>query len=381
MKVLQLTQRFAPAVGGVESHVFNVASELTRRGVTVEVFATDSVRDIPFQRLAGDSLRFPFQVWRFHAFKIANLPHGLGIVAPSMITRLLSESCDVVHAHSYGYFSTHAGVFARKIHKVPLVITTHSDAGRPYLQKRLFDSVIPLLTIRQAQRVIAVTKSEARYLIGLGVKSHRIAVIPNGINLAEFEGKTGAKHNGEFASILYVGRVYPEQKGLETLIRAVSRIDNSTRFHLNILGEDWGGAAGIFELARSLRIQDRVEILGRLSNAELIQAYRSADLLVMPSLFEPFGIVLLEAMASGLPVVASRVGGIPEVVEEGKTALLVHPGNPDELRTAIEDLLLDDRLRRRMGQAGRKRAQLFSWNLIVPKIQKVYEEAIAENAR
>lgn len=380
MKVIQICQRFPPAIGGVESHVSNLALELTRNGVDVTVFSTDSARDIPFQRLSGDSTQYPFEVRRFHAFNAAKLPHGLGIMAPSMLPGLLAESFDIMHAHSYGFFSTYAGVFVHRIRNRPLVITTHSDAGRPHLQKFVFDSVVPILTLRRANRIIAVTKEEVRYLVSLGVQSKRISVIPNGINPAEFVGKAERRHNLDFVSILFVGRVYPDQKGLETLIRAVSQIANSVGWRLNIVGEDWGGAAGILQLAQKLGIHGRVKVLGRLSSAKLIEAYQAADLLVMPSLFEPFGIVLLEAMASGLPVVASRVGGIPEVIEEGKTGLLVAPGNPEELRTALESMLSDDRLRERMGQAGRERAELFSWKIIVPKIQKVYEEAITENA-
>jgi glycosyltransferase involved in cell wall biosynthesis len=380
MKVIQICQRFPPAIGGVESHVSNLALELTRRGVGVKVFTTDSARDIPFQRLPRNNIQYPFEVRRFHAYKAANLPHGLGIIAPSMLPRLLSESFDIVHAHSYGFFPTYAGTFVHEIRNRPLVITTHSDAGRHNLQKLIYDATVPTLTLRRATRIIAITKEEVRYLIRLGVQSKRISVIPNGINLAEFEGKLERPHNSDFLSILFVGRVYPNQKGLETLIRAVSQIARSVNWRLDIVGEDWSGAAGVLELARKLGIHDRVQVLGELSRANLVEAYQTADLFVLPSLFEPFGIVLLEAMASGLPIVASRVGGIPEVVEEGKTGLLVEPGNPEELRKALETLLSDTNLRNRMGQAGRERAVLFSWTTIVPQIQKVYEEVIANDA-
>lgn len=379
MKVLQLTQRFPPAIGGVENHVSNLATELTDRRVEVEVFTTDSARDIPFRRYTGDNTRFNFKVRRFHALKAANLPHGLGIIAPSMLPSLLSEPCDIVHAHSYGYFSTYAGTFVHRTRGVPLVLTTHSDPGRPHLQKRIFDAIVPELTLRQAQQVIAVTTSEARYLSSLGVENRRIVVIPNGINLAAFRGGREKSQDTEFLRILYVGRVYLDQKGLEILIRAASILPNSIRWRLDIVGEDWGGAAKILELAQKLKIRERVRILGRLDEAKLVDAYYSADVLVMPSLFEPFGIVLLEAMASGLPIVASNVGGVPEVVDEEKTGLLVEPGNPKSLAAALEYILSNESLRRSMGRAGRKRVSQFSWDLIVPKILKVYEQVIAEN--
>lgn len=380
MKVLQLTQRFPPAIGGVENHVFNLASKLTETGIDVDVFATDSVRDIPFRRLEGDSNDFPFKVRRFRAVKLAEMPHGLGIVAPSMIPNSLSSRSDLVHAHSYGYFATFVGALARKIRKIPLVITTHSDAGRPRLSKRLFDTIVPPITLWEAQRIIALTESEEKYLTSLGVPPGQIVVIPNGIDLREFPSTIERAAHGGVACVLFVGRLYSQQKGLEILIQALSHIHPSMKFQLNIVGEDWGGASSILDLAKKLGVEDRIKILGRLSRNELLRRYASADLFVLPSLFEPFGIALLEAMASGLPVVASRVGGIPEVIEEGKTGLLVPPSNAEELGAAIERLLSDEGKRRIMGHAGQERAALFSWDLIVPRIRKVYEEAIAESA-
>ncbi len=380
MRVLQLTQRFPPAIGGVENHVLNLASKLTESGLRVDVFASDSMRDVPFRRLEGETSKFPFTLRRFHAIKLAAMPHGLGIVAPAMIPGAFSQSTDLIHAHAYGYFPTYVGALARRIRKVPLVITPHSNTGRSRAAKRIFDILVPTLTLRQAQRIIALTESEAEYLTVLGIPRQQIVVIPNGVNLAEFANIRPKTIRDNDATIIFVGRLYPKQKGLEVLIQALSHIPRSVKFRLDLVGEDWGAVSGLLQLARQIGVDDRVVVRGSSGRDSLLHSYASADLLVLPSLFEAFGIVLLEAMAAGLPVVASNVGGIPEVVEDGKTGLLVKPGDSERLGAAIEKLLSDDSLRKAMSDAGRKRASLFSWDLLVPKIKRVYEEVIAEKA-
>ncbi len=381
MRVIQVTQRFSPALGGVEDQVMNLASRLTEAGVTTEVFATDLLTDIPLRRLGNGGPPFSFTVRRFRAVKILDLPHGLGIVAPSMFPGVLAHRPDLIHAHAYGHFATVVGSLARLFQGIPLVVTPHSDPGRPSLAKRFFDFVVPALTLRPAQRVIALTRVEAEYLRGLGVAEERIRVIPNGVNLGEFEGMGPRLRPGGPPTLLFVGRCYPQQKGLEYLVRAMALLPPHAGARLRIVGEDWGGAAQALSLARALGVGDRVTYSGPLGRGELLQAYAEADILVLPSLFEPFGIVLLEAMATGLPVVASRVGGVPEVMEDGKTGFLVQPGNARALAEALDLLLSDPALRRRMGRAGRIRAAEYSWDRILPQVLDVYHEAIVESGQ
>jgi glycosyltransferase involved in cell wall biosynthesis len=112
---------------------------------------------------------------------------------------------------------------------------------------------------------------------------------------------------------------------------------------------------------------------------ELVNEFAQADFLVLPSRFEPFGIVVLEAMAAGLSVIASRVGGIPEIVSEGKTGLLVEPDDPDDLAESLQLLSEDDSLRLSMGRAARERVKKYAWDSIVPQILSVFVEALEEN--
>jgi glycosyltransferase involved in cell wall biosynthesis len=376
MKILLLTQRFPPALGGVETHVRHLAEGLTQHGDDIEVLTTDLRTDSPLERLPEEDGEFPYPVHRVRAIKAAVLPHALGNVSPSMIGHVLSGHWDVVHGHAYGFFPTFAASLGGLLDRSALVLTPHSDPGRPSLEKRAFDRVVPLVTLRQAHRVIALTELEAGHLERLGVARGRIAVIPNGVDMAEFAWGPNRVRDGDGTSVLFAGRCYPDQKGLEVLMHAVSQLPREMAVHLRIVGEDWGGYAVVRDLARRLGIEDRVTLVGMLERSQLLDEFRRADVFVLPSLFDSFPIAILEAMAAGLPVIATRVGGVPEVVLDGETGLLVEPGDPKRLASAIEALASDEGARREMGKRGRARAQLFSWDEVIARTRRVYAEAV-----
>ena len=378
LRVLQLTQRFPPAIGGVEEHVYHLAAGLQHHGVEVRVATTDLRRDTPFERLSAPPEAPPFPVVRYRAHKLADAPHGLGIVSPAMLRGALADHPDVLHAHAYGYFPTWAGGIAGSLDGAALVITPHSGPGGHTASKRLFDRVAPSLTLRRAARVIALTRFEARYLESLGVPRDRIAVIPNGVDVEAFRAVPPDRRARDGVTALFVGRLYPRQKGLEPLVEAFASVPSSVGLRLRLVGEDWGGADLVRDRASAGGVAERVTIVGPLPRADLLQEYARADLLVLPSRFEPFGIVLLEAMAAGLPVVASRTGGIPEVVAEGGTGLLVEPGDPAALAEALTRLAEDGTLRARMGARGRERAAGYAWDAIVPRVLAVYRAALEE---
>jgi len=376
MRLMQLTQRFPPAIGGVEEHVYHLALGLSRAGHEVQVLTTDLLRNTPFTRMSSNLESYPFPVTRARVWKLFEAPHGLGIVAPSMVRQAVKSRAEVVHAHAYGYFPAFAATLGSALDGCALVITPHSDAGRPSWSKSLFNRVVPRLTLKKASRVIAVSQHEAAVLAALGVDQGKIRVIPNGVDLGEF-ARLPQSRGGDGPIVgLSVGRIDSDQKGLDTLVRAVALLSGSPRLEIRLVGEDWGGTERLRSLAQRLGVSDRLTFVGKLSRAELLQEYAQAQFFVLPSIFEPFGIVLLEAMAAGLPVIASRVGGIPEIVEEGRTGLLVEPANPGAIAEALRHLCRDEALRRSMGRSARERAMRYDWDLIVPRILSVYAEAL-----
>lgn len=381
LRVLQLTQRFPPAIGGVEEHVLHLALGLRRQGVDVRVATTDLRRDVPFEHLPPRPDTLPFPVVRYRARKLADAPHGLGIMSPGMVLGALEDGSDILHAHAYGYFPTWVGGLAGSLDGAALVVTPHAGPGGGTWAKRVFDRIAPELTLRRASRLIALTQYEARYLESLRVAADRITVIPNGVDRDAFLGLPVERPARDGVTALFVGRLYPRQKGLERLVEALARVPASARLRLRLVGEDWGGASLVRRRSAVRGIADRVTIVGAVSRDALVREYAEADLLVLPSLFEPFGIVLLEAMAAGLPVVASRTGGVPEVVADGETGLLVEPGDPAGLASALSRLAEDRGLRIQMGARGRARSAAYSWDAIVPKVVSVYRQALEERGR
>jgi glycosyltransferase involved in cell wall biosynthesis len=293
-----------------------------------------------------------------------------------MVQQAMNSRADVVHAHGYGYFPTFAATLSSALDGCALVITPHSDAGRPSWGKSLFDCVVPFLTLKKAARVIAVSRHEAAHLVALGIDREKVEVIPNGVDVGEFAQLPGPPDQEGATVGLFVGRIDLDQKGLETLVRAIALLPKSPAVHIRLVGEDWGGTEWLRSQAQRLGVSDRVTFVGKLSRADLLQEYSRAQFFVLPSVFEPFGIVLLEAMAASLPVVASRVGGIPEIVEDGRTGLLVEQGNPAALAEGLRRLCRDESLRRSMARAARERVTIYDWDLIVPRILSLYKQAV-----
>lgn len=370
--MLEVTQRYPPAIGGVEDHVARLVHHLAAAGAEVEVVTTDLATDRPFRRLVGVAPE-P-RVHRHVAVPFLPLPHGLGIAAPGMVSDVLRTPADVVHAHAFGYAPTLSAALRRRLRPGPVVITPHSDAGRGGPLSGAYSRAVARATLRTADRVIALTHGERARLEGLGVDARRLRVIPNGVDLAEFSATPSDRSSPGFR-ILFVGRLYTVQKGLDTLTRALDLL--GPQYELRLAGEDWGGREHVERWARRGSEPVRCSVLGAIARSDLLREYRQADVVVVPSRFEPFGIVLLEAMASGRPVVASRVGGIPEIVEDGVTGILVPPGDPAALATALGTMRSDPSLRRALGASGRRRVERYDWSRLAPEFVSLFEELTA----
>jgi glycosyltransferase involved in cell wall biosynthesis len=373
VRIVEVTHRYPPALGGVEIQVEAIARGLVGAGHSVEVITTDLARDRPLTRLDVLPPRGPLPVRRHRALPVLPAPHGLGLVAPGMALDLWKTRADVVHAHAFGMGPTRIAATLRRFRSTPLVVETHFDAGRGTSGWWLYARALARWTLGPADRVVAHTRLEAGLLASLGVDRHRIVQITNGIDLREFVGCPPDRPERPSATALFVGRLYPEQKGLEPLIRALAQVPRSLDVRLRIVGEDWGGRALVHALARQLGVEDRVVLTGALPRAEVVREFANADLFVLPSLFDCTPIVLVEAMAAGLPIVTTRVGGIPEVVVEGETALLCAPNDPAGLASAIATLAADPALRRRFGTKGRERVLAFSWDRIIPQWVALFE--------
>jgi glycosyltransferase involved in cell wall biosynthesis len=212
----------------------------------------------------------------------------------------------------------------------------------------------------------------------------RVRYIPNGIDFSKFEKIPSPEpfrkkigYDGPF--VLYVGRL-ASNKGLQVLVEAAPDVLKANpKIKFVLVGEDEGMKEKLEKRLKELKIRDKFIFTGHLTNeTEFLSAYAACEVFVLPSEYEAFGIVLLEALACEKPCVAARVGGTPEAIgKEGETGLLVEFGDADGLAEAINDLLGDPKKRRRFGKTGRRYVRdHFTWPAIVTQIEEVYKELL-----
>jgi len=184
-------------------------------------------------------------------------------------------------------------------------------------------------------------------------------------------------YHSQRSIILYLGRLV-EKKGIEYLLRAAPSILKKRKAKILIVGPDGGKKKMLMELSQGLRLEKDVVFTGELSEEDKLKAIATCDMLVLPSKKEGQGIVLLEAQAMGKPIIATRQGGIPYFIKDGENGILVDYGRPDQIVSAVEQLLSDTEFRQRISRKGKETARMFTWDMITQKILDIYELVIDE---
>ncbi|MEU1297682.1 glycogen synthase [Streptomyces sp. NPDC005840] len=385
MRVGLLTREYPPDVyGGAGVHVEFLARELTSL-VDLEVHCWGEGRGVGVRRhrswaaldTANDALR---------TFSV-DLAMAAGL-----------EGRDLVHSHTW--YANLAGHLGKMLHGIPHVMTAHSlEPLRPWKAEQLgggyaLSSWAERTAVETADAVIAVSGAMREDILACypALDPARVRVVHNGIDTTLYRpdratdvlDRVGLDRTRPY--VLFVGRI-TRQKGVPHLLRAVRDIDPRAQVVL------CAGAPDTPEIDREFR--DLFQELSRvregvrwipqmLPRLEVIQLLTHAAAFVCPSVYEPLGIVNLEAMACGTPVVASRVGGIPEVVEDGKTGLLVAPDEDPAvfeagLARALDAVLDDPEGAQRMGEAGRERAVgEFGWDAVARRTVRLYEEIVRQ---
>lgn len=384
MKILHLCVRFPPAPGGVETVVLSMCRELKKRGHDVEVYTSDLYTEIPWKRLDGPFAEIEgIPVKRFRARSLkGDLQYSL---MPSMVKSVLNGRWDIIHAHSYGFFPSHAGAMGGRARRGKFVFQPHFHPGgttwggdKRKKIRGFYDDYASRRVLSAAKRIICVSEGEKKVAVEAGFPDEKITIVPNSVNLSRFQGlkKDSFKDRYDLTDfVLYVGRL-AKNKGLEYLMNAAPEILKEfpdTKFVL--IGEDEGMKDKLLALAKDLEVAGRIMFMGNLDDEEVSQAFLDCNLFVLPSEFEAFGIVLIEAMAAGKPVVATMVGGVPYVVKDGEMGVLVDYGNSHQLAEAIKGLLGDGEKRTAMGLAGKEKVEKnYSVEKVVDRLEGVYRE-------
>jgi len=383
--------RYPPAPGGAETHVHEVSKELVSRGHEVQVVTSDLLKETPFTKLDG---KYPvvdgIPVKRYCAWSPGGEYHY--VIFPGVSLPMLTEKVDIFHMHSYGYFHVNKAAFIKKIRRIPLVITPHFHpawsmwGGEKRKRVRMFyDRFIAGSVLEAADIIIGVSHHEIEQMkASLVFDASKVRYIPNGIDFSRFrEIPDGSIFRDRFGIpdispvILYTGRL-AVNKGLDTLLTSFTDVyKENPSCYLCLVGDDQGMGEKLRKQAAELGIGDSVIFTGHIEEMLFRDSYGAADVFVLPSEYEAFGIVLLEAMACKVPCVATKVGGIPEVIRDGIDGLLVEYKDARGLARAMIRLLSDVDERRKMGEAGRERVQQgFTWKSVVNRIEEVYREIV-----
>tara|TARA_B100001079_G_scaffold85357_1_gene73446 strand:+ start:342 stop:1496 length:1155 start_codon:yes stop_codon:yes gene_type:complete len=380
VNIIQGCVRYPPAPGGAETVVRAYSEGLLAKGHKVEVITTDLYTETPFVKKEMPTEVSGVPVSRHSAFTISGEAHY--VLAPGMVTSFLTKKADIIHTHSYGYFQNHAAWIKEKFQSTPWVITPHfhpswsmwGGAKRRTLRD-FYDSKIGKSTMESADLITCVSNHEKEMLIKeIGLSEDNIKIIYNGINWMDWEDIPDKKKFRDIYPeiserfVIFAGRL-ATNKGIPDLIEAMS-MEKSHKFDLVVMGADMGLGKDLDKIASSKGV--KMHRLGHVDDEIYRSALSASELLVLPSEYEAFGIVLLEAAAAQTPVVATRVGGIPEAMSEGRNGLIVDYNNPKALSEAIFTILEDDSLKMEMGKSGREFSKDFSWTSIVNQLESEY---------
>ncbi|EXI82252.1 MAG: Capsular glucan synthase [Candidatus Accumulibacter appositus] len=401
MKVLLLTREYPPNVyGGAGVHVEYLADELARlMHVEVRCFGDqDTVNG--GVRVKG----YPFGKGSFaHVDK--KLSGALDTFETNLETLSEQVDADLVHVHTW--YAHLAGILAKNLYGIPLVHTVHSlEPLRPWKREQLgcgydMSSWVERTSLQMADSVIAVSEgTKADILEHFDIDPDKIAVIYNGIKVEQYHPTTDTDALEKYGVdpskpfVLFVGRI-TRQKGIVHMVNTVKYINPDVQVVLCAGAPDTKEILAEMEAAvkavRQQGFKNLIWVQEMLSKPEVIQMYSHATVFCCPSIYEPFGIINLEAMACHTAVVASAVGGIKEVVIDGETGYLVpleqlhvapfEPVNPDafarDLATAINKVLDNPALAESMASAGQKRArEVFSWASIAQQTRTLYDSLL-----
>ena len=384
MKILQGCVRYPPAPGGAETVVKAYSEGLRDLGHDVEVITTDLYTETPFVKKEMPSEVNGINVTRHKAYTVSGEAHY--VLAPGMVQSFLSKKADIIHTHSYGYFQNHAGWIRERFQSTPWVITPHfhpswsmwGGAKRKTLRE-FYDTVIGKGTMESADLITCVSKHERDMLVSeIGISEDNIKIIYNGINWNDWQilpdknifRKQYPDISDKF--VLFAGRL-ATNKGLSDLISAMDLV-NQKSVDLVITGADMGLGKQLEKEASEKGV--RMHRLGHIDDVTYRSVLAAAEMLVLPSEYEAFGIVLLEAAAAETAVIGTNVGGIPEAMSPGNNGLIVEYNDVDNLSKSIATLLDDGKMCEEMGKAGRVWAKNFSWDSILKELEHEYSSII-----
>jgi glycosyltransferase involved in cell wall biosynthesis len=399
LKIIYLIPYFAPAweYGGPVRVVYELSKHLIKKGHQVTVCTTDAYEA---QKRLSIKTNQPELFEDIKVFRFKNLSNYLAwnarlFWAPKMKNFLKTnlKNYDLIHAHDFFVPINNYAIDLAQKQNIPVIMSAHGSLDKERLKqkeltKKIFNSLIGKNIIKKSACLHALTNQEKEDYLNQGAQKSQIRIIPNGIDLKEFERPILTQYfkkkygiQEEEKVILYLGRIY-NIKGVDLLVESFGQLikDNpQLKIKLLLVGPDVDNYTILLkQIAQKLNIDKKIIFTGPLFGKEKIKAYKSADLFVFPSQGEGLSISLLEACASGLPVVISSECNLPEV-EEYKAGRIVSR-DKDKIAQAMFEILINQNLSQNMSFNAQKMvSELFSWKKVVFNLEKLYYELVKNN--
>ena len=365
MKIVHITPYYPPHTGGLENTVKELAERTAQMGYVVSVYTSNKCHDEK-----STSSKYHIYVYRLKSIELPGIP----LMLPMLPFKLLStiDEDTIVHVHYILNFSMDIAVIISKIKKAKIVVHVHIDplpSGplgflNPTYKKLFWRRILPLSDIVICPTADYIDIVSDKY----GVDSDKCVIIPSGIDTKKFSLIDENVDHTEVTDLLFVGRL-SKQKNIPMLLSTLKLIQDKYDLTLHIVG-DGEERLAIRSMIKKEKLRN-VVLHGRVSDMKLKKLYQSSDIFILTSHQESFGIVLIEAMASGLPVVASDIIGVRNVVED--SGLLVKPTS-ENFASAIIKLIEDDGLRRNLIRKGKEKVKDYDWDEIIEGVIEAYKK-------
>jgi len=366
MKILIPALHYYPVIGGIETWTQNIAERLSQK---VEVFVvTGKVRGLPNKEIFNG-----VKIWRTSLFSLTNLSKSPLVYSLHLLPFIFFKSLNIIRKekinilHCQGFLSGFLGFLLSKLTKIPYIITVQRIEEKNNFIKRI--------VYKNANCCIGASLAIKKYFEEMGCKN--IEVIPNGVDVNRFrifdsnpEIREKLGIGNEFL-IITVARL-EKVKGIEYLIKAMKELKIKDS-KLLIIGEG-SERKNLENLVRERGLENKVKFLGQIENEKVPQYLAIGDCFVLPSLKEGFGIAILEAQAVGLPVIATNVGGIPDIIKDGKTGILVPARNPEAIAKAIFKIYSQLSFAQKLVQNAKANLENYNWDKIAQKVYLIYQK-------
>jgi glycosyltransferase involved in cell wall biosynthesis len=376
--IMVVASYFYPKIGGLENYAYNLAKGLQASGEYRVSVLTSNHEDVSYKEEVIDGMKvYRLPIWR----KISNTPVNLKWYGE--IRRIFAiERPDVIHIHSpVPYLPDLAAWAAKK--QTPVVLTYHAGSLRKGkwpadLAIGFYEGIFLPMLFKRANAIVAISQDFARKKFP--ELANKTYFIPTGVDLLRFQQTPLPKKT---KTVMFVGRIEHTSswKGIEYLLQAMALVlQRRPETKLELVGG--GDAIPHFQSrARELGIESSVIFSGPQTGSKLVEAYQRASVIVLPSISdsEAFSVALIEAMASGRPIIGTNIGGTPQVIEDGKNGFLVPPKDPQALAKAIGKVLEDSDLALRLAEFGAGKAQNFSWETQTKKYSNLFSSVLEKS--